>query len=242
MAMRARPEQRAVMRQSWRDLLFLHWRIEPSAIQETLPRGLFVDTYDGQAWIGIVPFFMRNVRWVWTPPLPGTANFQELNVRTYVHDARGTPGVWFYSLDANCWPAVKGARWSYHLPYFWAKMTYRRVSPNGRIEYESRRRRSDERLASRFDYEPAGAIRNTDDPESFEFYLVERYVLFAERNGRLYSGRVFHSPYPIRDAIVHAWDDHALQLDGFPGMGCRPEHMLMSPGVDVDVFSLKAIE
>lgn len=242
LAMRSRPEGRHVMRQSWRDLLFVHWRIDPAVIQATLPAGLSVDTFAGQAWIGIVPFFMRNVRWVWTPPLPGTANFQELNVRTYVHDARGVPGVWFYSLDANCWPAVKGARWTYHLPYHWAKMTHRRMLPQGRIEYESRRRGTDTSLTTRFDYEPAGDVRTANDPESFEFFLVERYVLFAQRKGRLYSGQVHHPPYPVRDAVVHAWDDHALQLNGFARSGRAPDHTLMSQGVDVDVFPLRRVD
>src|SRR5438105_3699987 len=96
---RERPSGSVAMYHTWRDLLFLHWRVEPERIQRTLPPGLFVDTYDGAAWVGVVPFFMRNIRPWWLPCIPGLSNFMELNLRTYVYDAAGTPGVWFYALD-----------------------------------------------------------------------------------------------------------------------------------------------
>src|SRR5436190_924345 len=87
------------MEQRWENLLFLHWRVPPGRIQETLPAGLTVDTFEGQAWIGLTPFFMRNVRLRALPAIPWFSNFQELNVRTYAFDFDGTPGVWFYSLE-----------------------------------------------------------------------------------------------------------------------------------------------
>lgn len=241
LAQRERPAALRVMRQLWRELLFLHWSVDPEVVRRTLPPGLYVDTFDGRAWLGIVPFLMRGVRWIWAPPIPGTANFQELNVRTYVYDGSGTPGVWFYSLDANCWPAVKGARWTFHLPYFWARMNYSRNSQSGRVHYWLHRRGTDAALASQFDYEPSGDVRHAHDPESFDFFLVERYVLFAERNGRLFRGRVHHSPYPISPATVRHWDDHTLRLDGFASPGRAPDNVVMSRGVDVDIYGLHPV-
>jgi uncharacterized protein len=93
--------QSPVMFQRWLHLLFLHWPVEPRTIQSTLPPGLQVDTFSGQGWIGIVPFFMRGVRPVGLPSIVGPSNFLELNLRTYVRDRDGRPGIWFYSLDAN---------------------------------------------------------------------------------------------------------------------------------------------
>jgi len=110
------------MYQQWRDLLFLHWEYPAAAIQETLPEGLFVDTFGGTAYLGIVPFFMRNSRPRFLPAVPGLSNFMELNLRTYVYDRSGIPGVWFYSLDANQPLAVEIARRIFHLPYRHAKM------------------------------------------------------------------------------------------------------------------------
>jgi uncharacterized protein len=110
------------MYQQWRDLLFLHWEYSTATIQATLPDGLYVDTFDGKAYLGVVPFFMRNIRPRYLPTVPGISNFMELNLRTYVHDREGVPGVWFYSLDANQHLAVKIARRFFHLPYVFAHM------------------------------------------------------------------------------------------------------------------------
>ena len=101
LAARERPQGFPVMRQRWSGLLFLHWPVEISLIQKRLPPGLHVDTFDGQAWLGVVPFFMQRVRPIGLPPVPWLSWFLELNVRTYVHDDAGNPGVWFFSLDCD---------------------------------------------------------------------------------------------------------------------------------------------
>ncbi len=116
------------MRQRWTGLLFLHWPVEPALVAERLPAGLHVDTFEGNAWLGAVPFFMDRVRPVGTPPLPWLSWFMELNVRTYVHDDHGNAGVWFFSLDCNQPLAVEIARRSFHLPYQHAVMRSRVVN------------------------------------------------------------------------------------------------------------------
>ena len=164
------------MFQSWRDLLFLHWEYSVAAIQATLPDGLFVDTFAGKAYLGIVPFFMRNIRPRFLPAVPGISNFMELNLRTYVYDRSGVPGVWFYSLDANQWLAVKIARQLFHLPYQHAQMKSSRT-PEGRIRYESLRNGKRANGAScLFEYAP-GLELPQPSPDSLEFFLVERYRL-----------------------------------------------------------------
>jgi hypothetical protein len=122
LAHRDKPSAFPVMRQRWSRLLFLHWPMEPDVIQATLPPGLTVDTFDGRAWIGVVPFFMERIRPVFCPPVPGISWFLELNVRTYVHNEQGNSGVWFYSLDCNQPLAVEIARRLFHLPYQHAEM------------------------------------------------------------------------------------------------------------------------
>src|SRR5688572_14180894 len=107
----------SIMKQKWRNLLFLHWAIEPHLVQSTLPKGLTVDIFKDKAYIGISPFWLEDVRPRFFPPVPGISNFFEINVRTYVHDETGLPGVWFYSLDANQFLAVTLARIFYGLPY-----------------------------------------------------------------------------------------------------------------------------
>lgn len=229
------------MYQSWRDLLFAHWRIEPDEIQRTLPRGLTVDTFDGAAWLGIVAFYMRNIRWRGTPALPWLSNFLELNIRTYVHDDRGRPGIWFYSLDCNRALAVWGAKTFFHLPYRQAQMTA--PSQPGRaaaIEYSSQVCNTD--LTCRTTYRLGNNSRE-ETPGTFGFFLVERYLLFAaDRRGRLFSGQVHHRAYPIVDATLDAWSSNLLAGQGFNSDETRPEHLCGSRGVDVQVFALERVE
>jgi len=239
--LRQRPVNRSpVMYQNWRDLLFLHWTVEPDVIQPTLPPGLTVDTFEGRAYLGLVPFFMKDVRPRFSPTVPGLSNFMEVNVRTYVYDERGIAGVWFYSLDANQWLAVKLARTFYKLPYFYARMTETRRDAGREIAYTCERVSSDPHLRSRFRYRSRGSPRQAE-PGSLEFFLVERYILFASigRTQRLATGQVYHSPYPIFEADVPEWDAHLIELDGFANPNRSPDHVLMSPGVDVDIFALE---
>src|SRR5438874_5055295 len=164
-----------IMHQRWESLLFLHWRIQPEQIQATLPPGLTVDTFNGDTYLGITVFFMLNVRPVGLPALPWISFFQELNVRTYVFDRTGTPGVWFYSLDCNRTAAALVARLTAGLPYFVADMKANRAAW---IDYECRRFGSDQ--TAQYRYRPAGPDREAS-PESLEFFLLERYYLFAYR-------------------------------------------------------------
>jgi hypothetical protein len=223
------------MFQKWRDLLFLHWEYDPDLIQQTLPAGLQVDVFEGKAYLGVVPFFMKDVRPRFCPTIPGLSNFMETNVRTYVYDERGIAGVWFYSLDANQWLAVKLARTFFKLPYFYAQMQAQRDQA---VTYSVWRHGADPALASRFRYEAQGPTRQAE-PGSLEFFLVERYILFADLGSRLTTGQVHHPPYPLCEADAPEWDSHLLELDGFPKAGRPPDHILMSSGVDVDIFALE---
>lgn len=246
LAERERPEGAPVMRQRWARLLFLHWAWEPAAIQATLPPGLTVDLHEGRAWVGVVPFFMERVRPRGLPAVPGISNFLELNVRTYVHDAQGRPGVWFYSLDANQWLAVKVARTLFYLPYEHATMSASvtpRAAGNG-CEVDFRSRRAGEEGESRFSYQtPAETKAKEAKRGSLEFFLVERYRLFAwdGRGGRLFSGRVHHTPYQITTDPQVTWSDQTMALAGFDVDGRAPEHVAAARAVDVEIWPLKQV-
>lgn len=240
LAARARPAGCSVMYQQWRELLFLHWEYSVAAIQATLPEGLFVDTFGGKAFLGVVPFLMRNIRPRFLPAVPWISDFMEMNLRTYVHDRAGVPGVWFYSLDADQWLAVKIARRFFHLPYEHAVTQLTRTA-GGRIRYESLR--TGERangLRCVFDY-AAGAALPESRPGSLEFFLVERYRLYSSAPDGLRRGAVFHEPYRLCRADLAEWDENLLLLDGFAPTGRPPDHVLMSRGVDVTIFPLERV-
>jgi len=235
-SLRQRPLGRSAGRQRWSDLLFAHWEVEPSAVQATLPAGLHVDTHEGRAFLGIVPFFMDRIRPAFLPPLPGISWFLELNVRTYVHDDQGWPGVWFYSLDCNQPVAVWLARRFFRLPYFHARMTAGR---DGRtIDYRCQRHASGE---VHYRWTVPDATKSAE-PGTLEFFLLERYVLFtADGEGGLYSGRVHHFPYRYAPTEAAALSLEPARLAGFDmkGEACS---LLAAEPVDVEVFNLQKLK
>ncbi len=224
------------MHQRWRRLLFLHWEVDAEAVRASLPHGLEVDLFDGKAYVGIVPFFMRDVRPRFCPPVYWLSDFLELNVRTYVRDREGRPGVWFYSLDCTQPVAVWAARTFFKLPYFRARMRAQ-VGPESAFVYYDCKRRG-EKATSHYEYRASGeAVRATAG--SLDEFLVERYRLFAYRGRRLYSGRVWHHPYEIARADVLQWSALPLEQAGFDSGMMPPDHAVVSAGVDVEVFPLR---
>src|ERR1700735_523113 len=133
------PQSPWVMTQRWNDLLFAHWPLPATELTHLLPESLTVDTFDGSAWVGVVPFWMDQIRMRGLPRIPGTSRFPELNLRTYVRERHtNQPGVYFFSLDAANPFAVAAARLFFRLPYFWARMKIK--SDEGQmLHYSSRR-------------------------------------------------------------------------------------------------------
>lgn len=198
----------------WRDLAFLHWPVPAGLLEARLPAGLELDRYDGQAWIGVVPFRMQGVRHRWLPPVPTATTFAEINVRTYVR-AGGRAGVWFFSLDAASRLAVRGARRGFNLPYFDAAMRMQREGST--LAYESRRTHPGAPPAEfRGTYLPVGepyhALRATLD-----HWLTERYCFFGEdRSGRLYRVDVHHEPWPLQGATASIERNTMTEAAGVP--------------------------
>lgn len=224
------------MFQRWSDLLFLHWSWPAEDLQTGLPDGLTIDTFEGEAFLGVVPFFMSGVRPRFLPAVPGLSAFQELNLRTYVHDDSGAPGVWFFSLDAANPVAVAIARRFFHLPYRHARMRARR---DHGITYRST---LPDHPEMRFRY-PVPETTREAVPGTLEFFLLERYYLFAHdrHRDRLYRGQVAHPPYRFAEVTADEIDPGPLMAAGFPRPDAAPCHQAASPGVQVEVFPLERL-
>jgi uncharacterized protein YqjF (DUF2071 family) len=225
------------MWQRWERLLFLHWEWPPDELQRILPAGLELDLFQGRAYLGLIPFAMRGVRPRFLPPVPGLSDFLEMNVRTYVRDRHGRPGVWFSSLDCNQPLAVAVARTFFHLPYFCANMQ-ETIAADGTVCYQVRRWQQPER--AEFLFSPSGEMRAAADG-SLEEFLVERYRLFAARGPRLWSGMVWHLPYRFGPVAVNAWPDLPLRQAGFSSPSRPPDHAVYAPGVSVAVHPLTPV-
>ena len=185
------------MKQVWHDLLFMHWPMTIEQLRPLIPAELEIESFEGSAWVGVVPFHMSGIRGRWMPPIPGNSTFPELNVRTYVR-AGGKSGVWFFSLDAANSLAVAGARSFYHLPYFRARMEVKKGSQE-EIIYECHRTH---RNAPAADFR--GRYRASDDnvfqakPGSLGYFLVERYCLYSATASQIFCGEIDHAPWRLQ--------------------------------------------
>lgn len=197
------PPGRWVMTQRWNDLLFAHWPIPVSALAPLIPSGLQLDTFQGSAWLGVVPFWMDRIKLRGLPAVPGARSFPELNLRTYVTDPRTrTPGVYFFSLDASNLLAVTFARTFFRLPYFWSEMHIQQPSEREFV-FSSRRRLVPEPVVFKARYRGLGPTRRLVESRSgtLEYFLTERYCLFTRNaHGEPVRANIHHVPWPLEEA------------------------------------------
>lgn len=187
---------------SWHELLFMHWPVPVEALRPHVPPALTVDTFEGSAWLAVVPFRMSGVRPHFLPAVPAFSNFPELNLRTYVTHG-GKPGIWFFSLDAHNKVAVRLARATFGLPYFDANMLFERRGDT--VHYRSVRTHRDAPPASFEARYRAVGESEEHGPGSIENFLTERYCLYAaDGRGRLQRGDVHHRLWPLQRAEVEA--------------------------------------
>jgi len=222
-------------RQSWRDLLFLHWPVPLDTLRPLVPRGLEIDAFAGESYVSLIPFEIIESRPEGAPRAMAT-RFLETNVRTYVRGVDGEPGVYFFSLEASSLLAVTAARLLFGLPYFHAAMRMRREGTE--IEYASHRRGGRDATV-----EVAWSIGDASDVAADgtrDHFLIERYCLYVARRHGLYRGRVRHRPYPLRRATVKHLRQTLLSAVALPAPSDPPiSHY--SPGVDVEIFWLERV-
>ena len=227
-----RPDKRADGWQKWRDLLFVHWSVDPTLLRKLVPSTLELDLFEDTAYVGVVPFAMFDVRPKWLPAA-FAFNFLETNLRTYVHH-QGEPGVYFFSLEAASRLAVWAARTGWGLPYHYAKM--RMEKEENTVTYHTQRSSQQAPIFSA-KYTIEDPIP-PPEPGSLEFFLLERYYLFSEHRGTLQKGQVYHTPYPAHTVTVHEIQDQLIHAAGLPQPQGPPPLAHYSPGVDVEVFDL----
>lgn len=214
-----------VMSQTWEHLLFAHWPVPAETLRRFVPLSLEVDTFDGAAWIGVIPFEMSEIRLRFLPVIPYTVPFPEMNVRTYVI-ADGKPAVFFLSLDASNLVAIRAARWWYHLPYHHANMAFQRTAEG--ISFQSERKGAAPRFEGiyRPDSEPFTARQGT-----LEHWLTERYrfACMCSRTNRVYVGDIYHEPWALQEAQADIRNNTMLDKYGI-GAPNAPAHLHYARG------------
>lgn len=219
------------MKQTWHDLLFAHWPLPAAEIRPLISPKLTLDTFDGQCWVGVVPFRMSGIHRRGLPALPGVSRFAELNVRTYVIYG-GKPGVYFFSLDAANFLAVWAARRFFHLPYFHADMSAE--ERDGTIHYSSRRYHA--RAEFRGRYYPTQEVWPARKG-SIEHWLTERYCLYTTHRGEVYCGEIHHAPWPLQSAEAELETNTAAAAAGISLPQINP-HLLFARKLDVLIWPL----
>ena len=226
------------MQQVWNDLLFAHWPLPPEVIRPLIPPQLELDTFDGNAWLGVVPFHMSGIRVRGLAPIPYTSHFAELNVRTYV-TYNGRPGVVFFSLDAASPTAVMAARRWFHLPYFNARMVAQIEGAN--ITYSSSRTHRGAPGAE-FDatYSPTGPV-SLSQRGSIDDWLTSRYCLYTiDSRQRVLRGEIHHQPWPLQPAQATITANTMAQAAGIT-LPDQPPLLHFSKRLDVLIWPLKVI-
>jgi len=211
----------------WRHVLFANWPIDAEPLDAHLPSTLTVDTFDGHAWLSVVPFTNVDVRPTWIPegwgfPLP------ELNLRTYVTHYDHA-GVYFFSLDAQGLFGVVGARLFHHLPYYYARCSL--TEGNGDVRFRSRRLHPGARpVHFGATYGRSGPALNVESG-SLEEFLTERYRYYTEApDGSLRYAAIDHEPWPLYEADPTIEADTLFEANGFAHPETEPVHYY-SPGV-----------
>lgn len=217
-----------VLSMRWEELLFAHWDVEPGVVERRLPEGFEVDTHDGRAWLGVVPFVMRNIRPRPAPRCLGL-DFAELNLRTYVSVA-GERGVYFFSLDADDVLGVAGARLAYDLPYYRAKTDV--VTEDEEVRFSSSRAHPNApSVEFEATYRPVGDSFVAENGSLAEF-LTERYLFFVPEEDSVVRGEISHPRWRLREAEAEFGTNTLFEANGFGTPEGEP-HLLYGEGIDV---------
>jgi len=232
-----------IMTQQWIDLLFAHWPIPIATMRALVPPQLPLDTWEGMAWVGVVPFRMQGVRPRWCPAVPWLSAFPELNVRTYVKlRDRGVEktGVYFFSLEAANPVAVAIARSTFQLPYFNAQMSLLRTGDT--IHYRSHRTHRGAPAAEFVgNYGPTGDVALAQ-PDSFDAWLTERYALYTVgARGQVLLGEIHHVPWPLQPATAEIEKNSMAAASGITLPDIDPI-LHFAQRLDVAVWPLRPIE
>jgi uncharacterized protein len=233
------PDVTWVMTQTWTDLLFAHWPVPTDIVRARVPRAIELDTWEGQTWLGIVPFVMRRVFPRGLFPVPWVSTFVELNVRTYV-TVDGKPGVFFFSLDAANPLAVSIARRSFHLPYYNARMRLERDGHARKFE-SVRTHRGAPAAEFRARYGPTGEVYYSR-PGTMEAWLTERYCLYTVGpGGRVLRGDIHHAPWPLQPAEAEIEYNSLVRPAGItlPDAGLKPALLHYSESIETVEWGLK---
>ncbi|TSJ46621.1 YqjF family protein [Fluviicola chungangensis] len=209
--------------QEWNHALFLHWKVEPGLLEPFIPKGLELDTYEGEAWISLVAFTMEKIRPKNLPAFSPVSNFHEINIRTYVtHNNK--PGVYFLNIEAQKLVSAKLSKLLSGLPYEKAKMI--RIQKNIFQEYTSNLKKKGFRFSAKY------TVSNKPVPKTeLDLWLTERYCLYLDRGLKTYMYEIHHLPWELLEVEMN--EIQTTYRFGEIDLKNKPDRVHYSPGVKV---------
>lgn len=231
------PNRGHTLAQDWRFLTFMHWRVDIEKLRHHVPEGLEIDTFEGDAYIGLVPFMMKHVRPSWFVSTPGISNFPEFNIRTYVKKD-GIAGVFFLTLEAKSLVTCNFAPRTYGLPYRYAKGNVKKSGD--KWNWRSSRNNGQFKLAGTT--EVIGEQMQAQ-PGSLEEFLFERYSLYTSHKGSLRRGYTHHNKWKFQLAKVELTENSLTESFNLGiDKPLTPELVHYSDGVRVRTYSIELAE
>ncbi len=232
----AMPDRPFALSQEWRHLTFMHWEVDVEKLQPHIPEGLEIDLFEGKAYVGTIPFLMKNVRPRLLPAVPGISTFPEFNIRTYVVK-NGKPGVLFLTLDAQSRITCYHAPRKYGLPYRYAKCN---ISTKDGIYKWNSKRKSDGAVLSG-ECRPKGDLMQAEKG-SLEEFLFERYSLYTNHRNKIHMAYTQHNPWQYKEGEVEITDNSLTESYDLGIDVLKPEYVHISDGVHVHTWPIQALK
>ena len=230
------PNRPHAISQEWRELTFMHWKVDPKRLQPHLPDGLEIDLFEGEAYVGVIPFIMKNVRPRRLPAVPGISTFAEFNVRTYVVKD-GQAGVFFLTLDAKSLVTCFHAPRAYGLAYRYAKAKVKRNADV--LQWQSRRSSDGAELRGT---STGKVLKQSAEAGSLEHFLFERYCLYTEHKGCLRRAYVHHQPWTFQEGDITLEANSLLESYDLGLDVHAPDLVHISKGLPVKTWSIEVAE
>ena len=234
--------KKCIMKQDWKNLLFLHWSIPVKTIRQHIPEELEIETYNNSAWIGIIPFQMRNLRPSFLFPIPPISNFTEINLRTYVKDKYNRKGVWFFSLDTQNPFGNWLAQSFFHLNYRFAQTEFSTThTQSNTCKFSFPNTQYPEQTLSWEHTEDT--FMPSKSPESLECFLTERYRLFSYNHNKntLLTGTLSHDRYRLNRPKLLKYSTDLFASNEIEFTNIHPESILACRETKVDVYPIETV-
>jgi uncharacterized protein len=184
------PDGQWVYYQEWNRALFLHWVVPMELLRPLVPAQFTIDTFEGNAYVSVVPFTMEKIRPRFFPAVRWISDFDEINVRTYIKNDE-KEGVYFLNIEAGKARSALVAKLLSGLPYEKAKI-YRTYD-----EYHSENAPKGFKMHAAFDVQNAIHYKTELDK-----WLTERYCLYLDEGSKLYRYDIHHKEWNLRDVSI----------------------------------------